>query len=175
MRCPTRCLRLAAPPSPPHLLSHAHVSLPSRLAPLAHATIAAFLSTAYCLVQLSSYPDPARTIAISRSPLAHLPPLRRRRQYHRPPLTRQGTKPADQLRENVTTHTQQSANAREVAARGPTLLPSLSSCPDTSWPPCEIIFLSWLVFELLQRNQDKEHGSTTDMCVLSGDLPPHTL
>ena len=94
--------RLAVPPSSPHLLSHSHVSLPSCLAPLAHATIAAFLSTAYCLVQLSGHPDAARTI--SRSPLAHLTPLRRRRQY-RSPAAHVARSQTCRSRVKVTAHT----------------------------------------------------------------------
>jgi hypothetical protein len=137
----TRCLRLAVPRPPSHLLSHSHVSLPYRLgAPLTRAIIAAFLSTAHCLVQLSSYPDPARTI--SRSPLAHLTPAPA--PAPAPPAAHETRSQTCRSRGKVTAHTQQLANAREVAERGPTLLPSLPSCPDTSWPSCEIIFFPWL-------------------------------
>ena len=76
----------------------------------------------------------------------------------------------------MTTHTQQSANAREVAGLGPMhLAPFFVFLSRHFLTILRNHILSVARVRALQRNQDEEHGSTTDMCAWKRDLPPHTL
>ena len=122
-------------------------------------------------LSLGSYPDPARTI--SRSPLAHLTPLRRRRRSET--RTRSQT---CRSRGKVTAHG--TPNNQQMHARWPggdppcsllcLLVPTLPGHPAKSYSfrgscssYCSAIKIK------------STAAQPTYICVLSGDLPPHTL